>query len=96
MYINDVSILYYACAGGLGLLIGSFINWCNYRLPENKKVFSKDILKKEERKKVKTNYLLMVINAILYIVLLYFCKIHDTLYANLSLIKFGLLIPMLL
>ena len=32
MYINDVSILYYACAGGLGLLIGSFINWCNYKL----------------------------------------------------------------
>lgn len=94
MYINDVNILYYCLAGIIGITVGIFINWCNIRMPEEKKVFSKDILNKEKRPKI--NYILMVTMAILYVVLLYFCGIHDTFYENLNLIKFALLIPMLL
>lgn len=94
MYINDVHILYYVFAGLIGMFVGNFINWCNYRLPEYKKVFSKEIFDKTKRPKI--NYILMTVTAILYIVLLYFCGIHSTLYGNLQLIKFGLLIPMLL
>lgn len=94
MYINDVNILYYCLAGIIGLVIGEFINWCNIRLPEEKKIFSKDILEKEKRPK--PSYILMITMAILYIALVYFCGIHGTFYENLNLIKFALLIPMLL
>ena len=42
MYINDINIMYYVIVGLLGLLAGQFVDWCNIRLPEYKKVFSKD------------------------------------------------------
>lgn len=94
MYINDVHILYYALAGIIGAILGGFINWCNYRLPENKKVFSKEMLTKS--KEIKPNYILMIIMALLYIALLYFFGLHAGFYENLNLIKFALLIPMLI
>lgn len=94
MYINDVNILYYCMAGILGAIIGGFINWCNIRMPEEKNIFSKDILNKEKRPK--PSYILMGSVALLYVALVYFCGIHDTFYENLNLIKFAILIPMLL
>lgn len=94
MYINDVHILYYVVAGVIGAILGGFINWCNYRLPENQKVFSKDMLNKAKRPK--TNYILMVVMAGLYVALVYFLGIHTGFYANLNLIKFAVLIPMLI
>ena len=94
MYINDVHILYYVLAGVIGLIVGWFINWCNKRLPEYKKVFSKDIFDKTKRGK--PNYILMIVTALLYITIVYFCGIHNEFYENLNLIKFALLIPMLL
>ena len=42
MYINDVHILSYVGVGILAAIIGWFINWVNLRLPEEKKVFSKE------------------------------------------------------
>ncbi len=92
MYINDVNILYYCLAGIIGITVGIFINWCNIRMPEEKKIFSKDILNKEKRPKL--NYILIVTISLLYIALVYFCGIHETFYENLNLIKFALLIPM--
>lgn len=94
VYINDVHILYYVLAGIIGAIIGWGINWCNVRLPESQKVFSKDIFIKEKRPEV--NYILMIVTALLYMALLYFTGIHKGFYPNLSLIKFGLLIPMLI
>lgn len=94
MYINDVHILYYCIAGILGAIIGSFINWCNIRLAEDKKVFSKDILKKDNRGN--PNYILMITMAITYVVLVYFFGIHDGFYSNLLLIEYVILIPMLI
>ena len=94
MYIKDVHILYYCLIGLAGILIGNFINWCNYRMPENKKIFSKDILDKSKRPKV--SYILNIIMAVLYIVLLYFFGINKGFYGNLSLIKYLVLVPMLL
>lgn len=93
MYVHDVHILFYVLAGVLGLVVGWFINWCNNRLPKNKKVFSKELFSPKEP--VKQNYMLMLVMAMLYIVLLYFCGIGKGLVGNLNLIKFGLLIPML-
>lgn len=89
MYINDLHILYYVAIGIIGLIVGQFIDWCNLRLPEYKKIFSRDFYK-EYLKNCKPKYLLMVIVAILYISLLYLKGISiDTL-------KYLFLIPMLI
>ena len=40
MYINDIHIISYVLVGILGLFVGQFVDWCNQRLPEYKKVFS--------------------------------------------------------
>ena len=88
MYINDLHILVYFVVGVIGLFVGQFIDWCNLRLPEYKKVFSKDFFK-EYLKNSKPKYILMLIIAIAYIALLYFNGLTiDTL-------KFMILIPML-
>lgn len=89
MYINDLHILVYVVAGILGLFVGQFIDWCNLRLPEYKKVFSKDFFK-EYLKNCKPKYLLMIIVAVAYIVLIYFNGF------TIDTIKFMLLIPMLI
>lgn len=89
MYINDLHILIYVIAGVIGLIIGQFIDWCNIRLPEYKKVFSKDFFK-DYLKNCKPKYLLMIIVAIAYIALLYFQGL------TIDTVKFMLLIPMLL
>ena len=94
MYINDVHILYYVLAVIIGFIVGYFINWCNKRFMEEKKIFSKDFFKKIERGK--NNYILIFIIAILYLALVYLFGIHKTLYQNLNLIKFALLIPMII
>lgn len=94
MYINDVHILYYVLAGVIGIVVGSFINWCNYAMPKEIKVLSKEIFQKS--KKVKANYILPITIAVLYIVLVYFFGIHKNFYENLNLIKFALLLPMLI
>lgn len=94
MYINDVHILSYVGIGILAAIIGWFINWANIRLPEEKKVFSKEIFK--QYKKVKVNGWIILCMIFSYIALVYFCGIHKGFYENLTLIKFGILIPMLL
>ena len=95
MYFNNVHIAYYIVARILGLISGEFVSWMNKRLPEYKKVFSKDILI-EYKMNFKPNYILMLINAVIYIFLLYRYGIQNTIIANLDLIKFIILTPMLL
>ena len=89
MYINDIHILGYVIVGLIGLVIGQFIDWCNQRLPEYKKIFSKEIFS-EYFKKFKPNYLLMVINAVMYVGLLYNFGF------TIDFVKYALLVPMLL
>ena len=89
MYINDLHILTYVVAGIIGLFVGQFIDWCNLRLPEYKKVFSRDFYK-EYLKNAKPKYLLMVIVVVAYIALLYFNGL------TIDTIKFMFLIPMLI
>ena len=49
MYINDVHILYYVLAGIIGIIMGSFINRCNYAMPKDIKVLSKEIFQKTKK-----------------------------------------------
>ena len=89
MYINDLHILTYVAAGIIGLFIGQFIDWCSLRMPEYKKVFSRDFFK-EYLKNTKPKYLLMVIVVVAYIALLYFN------WLTMDTVKFMVLIPMLI
>ncbi len=95
MYINDVHIAYYLVAAILGLIVGELVNWANKRLPEYKKVISKDIIT-EYKMHFKPNYILMLLTAVIYVSLIYVYGIQDTLIANFDLIKFIILTPMLL
>lgn len=94
MYINDVHILYYVGAAILAAIVGWLVNIANKILPEEKRLFSKGLLKKA--KTVKMNYWITIVMIVAYLALVYFCGIHKEFYQNLPLIKFGVLIPMLL
>ena len=89
MYINNIHILIYALVGIVGLFTGQFIDWCNKRLPEYKKVLSKEFFS-EYMKHFKPNYLLMLVTAIAYLCLLYTFNI------SLDFFKYAALVPMLL
>lgn len=95
MYFNDVHIVYYIIAAIVGLFIGQMVDWANKRLPEYKKVISKDIIT-EYKMKFKPNYILMLITSTIYITLIYVYGVKETLIGNLDLIKYLLLSPMLL
>ena len=89
MYINDLHILTYVIAGIIGLFVGQFIDWCNIRLPEYKKVLSRDFFR-EYLKNCKPKYLLMVITAVSYIALLFFNGL------NIDTVAYMFLVPMLI
>lgn len=95
MYINDVHIAYYLVAAILGLIVGEVVSWANKRLPEYKKVISREFIT-EYKMNFRPNYILMLLTAAIYVSLIYVYGIQDTLIANLDLIKFMILTPMLL
>lgn len=96
MYFNNVSIINYAIIGIIGLLVGKIVAWCNIRIPEKKKVFSKEFFK-ENKVGLKNNYIFMIITSIIYISLLYKFGIQkNDVLKNLDLIKFLILVPMLI
>ena len=70
MYINDIHILAYVLIGIIGLVVGQIIDYCNKRLPEYKKILSKEFFT-EYLKTTKPNYILMLITAVMYVGLLY-------------------------
>ena len=89
MYINELHILTYVLIGILGLIVGQFIDWCNLRMNDHKKIFSKEFFK-EYLKNTRPKYLLMVIVAISYIALLYLKGL------TIETLKYVFLIPMIL
>ena len=95
MYYNDVHIGYYLVVAILGLFVGQLVDWANKRLPQYKKFLSLDIFK-EYKRKFKPNYILMLLTSAIYVTLVYTLGIKDTLIANLDLIKYLILTPMLL
>ncbi len=95
MYINEINILYYVLFGIIGLFVGQFIDWCDIRLAEYKKVFSKEFFT-EYRKIFKPKYILMFSTAIIYIVLLYLFGNKEGILYKIEFIKYLLLTPMLI
>ena len=93
MYFNDVHIIYYIAITILGAIVGKLTNWANFRLPEEKKVISIDFFRKQ--KQYKENYIVILANIILYVLILHKFGIQSTLATNLELIKYIILTPML-
>lgn len=91
---NNVHIGIYLIFGLLGLIVGKFVAWMNVRLPENKKIFTKDFFKPEE-KELDKNYICMIIMAVLYCAILHNFGIGKTFMKNLDIFKFMILSPML-
>lgn len=91
---NNVHILVYVVFGILALFVGKLVAWMNIRLPEEKKVFSKEFFS-ANKYGIEKNYINMIIMVILYIALLYRYGIGSTFMQNLDLIKFMILMPML-
>lgn len=95
MYINDTHIGFYIAFAILGLLMGQVADWVAKRLPENKKIISKDIIR-AFKIQFKPNYILMLITSAIYVGLVYLFGIQNYFIGNLELIKYILLVPMLL
>ncbi len=94
MYIKDIHIAFYVIAVIASIFIGQLVDWANKRLPEYKKVFSKDMLT-EYKMKFRPNYSIIFCIAVIYVTLLYTCGVKQTLIANLDLIKYLIIAPML-
>ena len=96
MYFNNIHILIYVAIFIVGLFIGKIVAWCYTRIPEKKKIFSKDFFE-EDKKGLKYNYTFMIITGAIYALLLYHFGINKTgILQNLELIKFLILLPMLI
>ena len=95
MYINDTHIWFYVAVAIIGLLVGEMADWVARRLPENKKIISNDIIR-AFKIQFKPNYILMLTTSAFYVGLVYKFGIQNFLIANLELIKYLLLVPMLL
>lgn len=89
MFINNINILYYLLVGVIGIFVGQFIDWCNIRFLEHKKIFSKDLFK-EYLNKIKIKYIYILIVIGLYLMILYKYGI------SITTMKFLTLVPMLL
>ena len=94
MYFNDIHIMIYLLFAILGGLIGQFVDYCNRCFLKEQKIFSKKSLSKYE-KIVLPNYVLILITAIGYVLLLYKFGIGNDLSQNLDLLKYFILLPML-
>ena len=95
MYINNINILYYILVGIVGLLVGLIVDWCNIRLPEYKKIISKEFYT-VYLKNATPKYSLMCIMAVIYIAILYFVGWQNNIMNILQLFKYLILAPMLL
>lgn len=94
MYFNDVHILYYVLIGTIGMIIGQLVAYSSNMFINEKKIFSKKNLV-EYNKLVGPKYILIILTAISYMLLLYKFGLHTGINQNIDLIKFLILMPML-
>lgn len=96
MYFNDIHILIYLLLGLIGCLVGQVIGILNKRLIDHTKVISKEVIIDLKGKKFPAYYGIMISMFIIYIALLYVFGIQNNFYANLDLISYLFLAPMLI
>lgn len=91
MYLNNIHILFYVLFCILGIISGQIASWCTKRMPDHKKVITKDFFKE-----FKINYPLIIITVIIYMILLVMHGIKGQFLNNLQLIKYVILTPMII
>ena len=85
------NIIHLIFSGILGFFIGLIVEWLNKRLPEHKNIFAKEFFTQYlNNTKCVKKYIIAIINAIIYIGLLYKCGV------SLDFIKFAFLSPCIL
>lgn len=96
MYFNDIHIGIYLVVGLLGCIIGQIFGMLNERFADHKRIFSKDTLR-YLKINFEPHYIIMTVTALLYIVTLYIVGVDlKNWYANIDLISYILIIPMLI
>ena len=95
MDINNINIIFYILMGIGGIILGMLIDWANVRLPEYKKVFSKEFFTIYLRN-FKPNYIILFTTAALSILVLFLIGWQSSTPAKLKLIKFLMLTPLLI
>ena len=96
MYFNDIHIGIYLVLGLLGCIVGQISGMLNERFAEHKKIFSKDTLR-YLKINFEPHYIIMTITALMYLVTLYIVGIDlKNWYANIDLISYIIIIPMLI
>lgn len=89
VYINDVHVLLYIITAFIGGFLGQVVDYLNVAFLNERKILSKETFA-EYKKVYKLNYKLILVNAILYIALLYKFKV------SINFLRFAILTPMLL
>lgn len=96
MYFNDIHIGIYLVLGLLGCIVGQISGMLNERFADHKKIFSKDTLR-YLKINFEPHYIIMIITALMYLVTLYIVGIDlKNWYANIDLISYIIIIPMLI
>ena len=95
MYINDTHILYYTLFGIIGFFVGILANWFNTKLPEYKKVLTKERYN-HLKENVRPNYFIIIFNVLIYIALIYVLGIKKEIIENITLFKYLIITPFLL
>lgn len=96
MYFNDVHILLYLIIFIIGLLVGHVVSWSIEKLANHKKISPFTFIQEEWKKGFNKPYGMMILVGIVYISLLYKLGIQETIIANLKLVKYFILSPMLI
>ena len=95
MYINDTHILYYTVFGAIGFIVGCLASWFNTKLPEYKKILSKERYNKL-KENIVPNYFIIIANVLIYIALVYVFGIKKDILGNIELLKCLIITPFLL
>lgn len=91
MYPFNIHILFYVLFCILGVVSGQISSWLIKRMPEHKKVVTKDFFKE-----FKIDYPLIIITVVIYLILLVMYGIKNQFLNNLQLIKYIILTPMII
>lgn len=95
MYFNDIHILTYLAIGLIGCIVGQIIGLVNERLINHERIIAAGSLKKFKKEFI-PHYGLMTIMFILYDIVLYVWGIDRTnWYANIKLVSYLILLPLL-
>ena len=94
--INGIGVYYYFIQIILGIIAGMFSAMGTIRYRDEKRIFSRENFKNIKLEGIPGVYLNIAANVIIYLVLLYFIGIAPTFIANLNLIKYMLISPLLI